>query len=135
MRLYDHIDLRVPDLAGVKTFYEMVLPALGFTERMAVDGWLQFEAAGEEAATFFGVTEAAGHVPNENRVAFWAGDRNAVDRLAGIIANAGGRNIEGPIDYEAGYYAVFFEDPSGNRFEVCHRTRVTDAARADVAAG
>ena len=36
---------------------------------------------------------------------------------------AGARNIEGPEVYEEpGYYAVFFEDPDGNKLEVCYRT-------------
>ena len=29
-RLYDHIDLRVRNLAEVRDFYEVLLPALGF---------------------------------------------------------------------------------------------------------
>jgi catechol 2,3-dioxygenase-like lactoylglutathione lyase family enzyme len=44
-RLYDHIDLRVRSLKEARAFYEAVLPALGFTRRMEVDGWLQFVAA------------------------------------------------------------------------------------------
>lgn len=31
--------------------------------------------------------------------------------------------MEGPMPYEPGYYAVFLEDPCGNRLEICHRTR------------
>jgi hypothetical protein len=27
------------------------------------------------------------------------------------------------MDYAPGYYAVFFEDPAGNRLELCHRLR------------
>ena len=46
-----------------------------------------------------------------------------VDRLAEIVVRAGARNVEGPgYDEGPGYYAVFFEDPSGNRLEICHRT-------------
>jgi len=60
-------------------------------------------------------------VANENRIAFWAESNGEVDRLAGFALNAGARNVEGPMLYEPGYYAVFFEDPCGNRFEVCHR--------------
>jgi len=42
--------------------------------------------------------------------------------LADVVRHAGGRNIEGPgCDEGPGYYAVFFEDPCGNRLEVCHR--------------
>ena len=122
-RHFDHIDLRVFRLADVAVFYETLLPALGFSQRVAVKGWLQFEATGGMATEFFGVTESPAHVPNENRVAFWAESPADVDRIAKVAAGLGGRNIEGPMDYEPGYYAVFFEDPCGNRLEVCHRLR------------
>jgi len=47
-----------------------------------------------------------------------------VARLAEIIVRAGARNVEGPGYHEGpGYYAVFFEDPSGNRLEICHRSK------------
>ena len=123
-RHFDHIDLRVPRLAEVAAFYESLLPALGFTRRKnVVEGWLEFEAEGEQATEFFGITESAAHVVNENRIAFWAGTPADVDRVAQVAARAGARNIEGPMDYAPGYYAVFFEDPSGNRLEVCYRVR------------
>ena len=121
-RIFDHIDLRVPDLRKVVSFYEALLPALGFTRKVEVEGWLQFEAADAAISVFFGVTESPGHVANENRIAFWAESMSAVDRLAEIARRAGAHNIEGPMPYEPGYYAVFFEDPCGNRLEVCHRT-------------
>ena len=57
-RLYDHIDLRVPRLAEAKSFYEVLLPALGFTRKVDVEGWLQFEAGGSDVTEFFGVTES-----------------------------------------------------------------------------
>ena len=59
---------------------------------------------------------------NETRIAFWAESREEVDRIAEIARAAGAKNIEGPELYEEpGYYAVFFEDPDGNKLEVCHR--------------
>jgi len=123
-RHFDHIDLRVRRLAEVAVFYESLLPALGFTRRKNVlEGWLEFEAEGDQATEFFGITESAAHVVNENRIAFWAGTPADVDRVAQVAARAGARNIEGPMDYAPGYYAVFFEDPSGNRLEVCYRMR------------
>lgn len=122
-RLFDHIDLRVPSLADVTLFYEKLLPALGFTRRVDVEDWLQFEGGGDEGVTaFFGITESAEHAANENRIAFWAESRDEVDEMARVAAEAGAKNIEGPMDYEAGYYAVFFEDPCGNRLEICYRS-------------
>src|SRR5688572_9215796 len=85
-RRFDHIDLRVPRLSEATPFYEKLLPALGFTRRVAVQDWLQFEAQGEGITEFFGVTESTHFVPNENRIAFWAGSAAAVDALARTIA-------------------------------------------------
>lgn len=120
-RCYDHIDLRVPSLADVRCFYETLLPALGFTRKTDIQGWLQFEATDQGVAEFFGITESPAHKSNENRIAFWAESADEVNRLAEVARNAGARNMEGPMDYEPGYYAVFFEDPCGNRLEICHR--------------
>lgn len=120
-RRFDHIDLRVPDLAAATPFYSKLLPALGFTRHVPIDGWLQYEASDGDITEFFGLTESVGHVPNENRIAFWAESEAEVDRLGEVAKEAGALNIEGPMPYEPGYYAVFFEDPFGNRLEICHR--------------
>jgi len=128
-RRYDHIDLRVRSLSEARPFYEALLPALGFTRDVRIEGWLQFESHDADGVTeFFGVTESPQHVANECRVAFWADSISEVDKLAEIAVRAGARNIEGPAyeipqPGETGYYAVFFEDSCGNRLEVCHRTR------------
>jgi len=123
-RLYDHIDLRVPDLKKAAPFYERLLPALGFTRKVDAEAWLQFEAGDGDITEFFGLTESAHHVPNENRIAFWAESNERVDQLAEVAKKAGAQNMEGPMLYEPGYYAVFFEDPWGNRLEICHRVKV-----------
>jgi predicted enzyme related to lactoylglutathione lyase len=122
-RRYDHIDLRVRSLAEARPFYETLLPALGFTRDVRIEGWLQFETAETDSAPeFFGVTESSQHVANECRIAFWADSTKEVDRLAEIVVRAGARNVEGPGYHEGpGYYAIFFEDPCGNRLEICHR--------------
>ncbi|MES2572729.1 MAG: VOC family protein [Verrucomicrobiota bacterium] len=122
-RLYDHIDLRVSSLAKVHTFYTAFLPALGFTRKTEIPGWLQYEAEGQDGgpAAFFGVVESAGHQPNENRIAFWMENVAELDRLADIAVRAGALNVEGPAWEDETYYAAFFEDPCGNRLELCHR--------------
>jgi len=123
-RRFDHIDLRVPSLPAVESFYRRLLPALGFSQDLTVPGWLQYYAPESGVTEFFGVTESPAHVPNENRIAFWAADKAEVDRLAALLVEIGAQNIEGP-GYDEGpdYYAVFFEDPAGNRLEICHRER------------
>lgn len=72
---------------------------------------------------YFGIVESARQTPNENRIAFWAADAAEVDRIAEVVKDAGGRDMSGPKPMPNGpdYYAVYFCDPCGNRFEVYHR--------------
>ena len=123
--ILDHIDLRVPNLSAVRPFYATLLPALGFTKNVSEGIWFQFEAEERSCQSrFFGITESPRHAANETRVAFSAASKAEVDRLADVVRRVGGRNIEGPgYDEGPGYYAVLFEDPCGNRLEICHRER------------
>jgi catechol 2,3-dioxygenase-like lactoylglutathione lyase family enzyme len=123
-RYFDHIDLRVSDRQRAQKFYALLLPALGFTKDESGERWGAFEATGDGKPPFFGFTEDKNHRPNENRIAFWAETRDEVDRVAEIASAAGALNMEGPqvwIEYTPGYYAVFFDDPDGNKLEVCCR--------------
>jgi catechol 2,3-dioxygenase-like lactoylglutathione lyase family enzyme len=123
-RLFDHIDLRVKNREIAQRFYAQVLPAIGFKIDESGEEWGQFQPAGKTPVPFFGFTEDADHKPNGNRIAFWADSRAAVDKVAEVVRKAGGKNLEGPelcVDYSPGYYAIFFEDPDGNKLEVCCR--------------
>jgi catechol 2,3-dioxygenase-like lactoylglutathione lyase family enzyme len=122
---FGHIDLRVPDLDAAFPFYDALLPALGFTVTFHGGDWRVWAMPDPPlpATQYIGVTESAGHVPNENRIAFWVADAAEVDRLAGVARAAGATELSGPkeMPYGPGYYAVYFADPAGNRFEIYHR--------------
>lgn len=122
---FGHIDLRVSSLQEALPFYEALLPELGFAERYHGNEWKVWASPEPPlpATAYFGITESAGHVPNENRIAFWAADPAEVDRIAVVVEAAGGRDVSGPkrMPYGPDYYAVFFADPCGNRFEVYFR--------------
>jgi catechol 2,3-dioxygenase-like lactoylglutathione lyase family enzyme len=124
-RYLDHIDLRVRDLARAKEFYRKLLPALGFICDRSDQEWGTFYAAGgDQPEAFFGFTADPQHQPNGNRIAFWANSRADVDQIGELLPQIGARNLEGPElcrEYSPGYYAVFFEDPDGNKLEVCCR--------------
>ena len=65
------------------------------------------------------------HKPNGTRISFWADTPEEVDRVAEVVRRAGGQVLEGPElcrDYTPDYYAFFFEDPDGNKLEICCRT-------------
>ena len=112
-------------MESANEFYGKLLPALGFTCDRSDATWGTFySAGGDKPSDFFGFTEDRHHQPNGTRIAFWADSRDEVDRLAKLVREIGGKNLEGPevcTDYSPGYYAFFFEDPDGNKLEVCCR--------------
>jgi catechol 2,3-dioxygenase-like lactoylglutathione lyase family enzyme len=126
-RCFDHIDLRVRNMEAALAFYAEVLPAVGFTEASGDDEWMTYTAPGEGKREFFGFTADPGHTPNGTRISFWADTHEEVDRVAEVVKRAGGKVLEGPevcVEYTPNYYAFFFEDPDGNKLEICCRTPV-----------
>ena len=123
-RRFDHVDLRVQSIAEALPFYEKFLPALGFTRISGQDDWRTFSFGETDPTDFIWIVEAPSHQPSETRIAMWAESRAEVNRLAKVVAEAGGRVLEGPElceDYGPSYYAFFFQDPCGNRWEICCR--------------
>jgi predicted lactoylglutathione lyase len=121
---FQHIDLRVTDMESARPFYSKLLPAVGFVREDSGERWRVYYAEGKPpSAAWFAFTEEKDHLPNSSRIAFWAVSREEVDRLAAIACAAGALNVSGPRpcpEYTPTYYAVFFEDPCGNKLEICH---------------
>jgi catechol 2,3-dioxygenase-like lactoylglutathione lyase family enzyme len=124
-RLLSHIDLRVRDRSMANVFYGALFKELGatgvnigtnFTTLFYDDG-----SGGEGTTEWFGFTEERDMVPGSARIAIEASSREVVDRVGAMLASIGAQAIEGPEDIY-GYYAVFFEDPDGNKLEVCYVT-------------
>ena len=123
--LFDHVDLRVCNLAKARPLYDALLPAMGYS-RISEDeeNVCYYPPQHPRANPFFCITADAQHRANETRLALRGGDRGDVDRLAAIARANGACNFEEPQvipEYSAGYYATFFEDADGNKFEICHR--------------
>lgn len=125
-RLFDHIDLRVSSFAAARPFYDAWLPALGFTNVRVHELEICYYAEGDrKSSPFVALNEQPGHRGNANRIAFWADTEEEVNRLGALARDAGAQVVEGPEychDYTPGYYAVFFEDADGNKWEICCRT-------------
>jgi catechol 2,3-dioxygenase-like lactoylglutathione lyase family enzyme len=124
--LLSHVDLRVRDRAKATEFYDAFLNLLGavkdegatFTTWQipppnAPDDW--------EATEWFGITEDPNVLAGETRIAFDAPSRGTVDAIHVYLPAIGARNIERSDGiYGPKYYAVFFDDPDGNKLEICH---------------
>lgn len=121
--LYDHVDLRVRNIAAVREFYDAVCFAMGLTRIEEAPGCINYQPADREIGPFFGLMTDASHRANGTRLAFCAASRDDVDRIAQAARNAGARAFEpaAPYDGSTWYYASFFEDPEGNKLEVCYR--------------
>jgi predicted enzyme related to lactoylglutathione lyase len=121
---FSHVDLRVRSFAEALPFYEKLLPALGFTRTFHSSQWRAFAAKGElPSVAYFAITEDPAHNPNRNLIGFWAASRDEVDRLAQLVRDSGGKITDGPrlFPISPSYYAVYFEDPCGNSYEIVHR--------------
>jgi catechol 2,3-dioxygenase-like lactoylglutathione lyase family enzyme len=118
--ILDHIDLRVRDRKAAAAFYDAFLGVLGAekSETEAFTTW-RLVGAGAESTDSFGIAEDPELVAGSVRIAFKARTREAVDAVVAILGRVGASNIE--MDdgiYGDDVYAVFFEDPDGNRLEV-----------------
>ena len=123
-RLFDHIDLRVTNLEAADALYSVLLPAIGFPARQVEVDWIAYSSRGQSTPEFVSLIEDPEHAPNKTRIAFWCDTREEVDEVAAVLPRDKALNVEGPMfnpEYEPGYYAIFFEDPCGNRLEVCCR--------------
>jgi catechol 2,3-dioxygenase-like lactoylglutathione lyase family enzyme len=118
--MYDHIGLRVVDLAASVRFYKSALAALGHEQ-----------TSGDAASAGFGSGGSTGlwlaQVPKAGErgahLAFRAANRAAVEGFYKEGLAAGGRDNGAPglrADYGPTYFAAFLVDPDGNNVEaVC----------------
>ena len=121
--LCDHLDIRVRHAEGARAFYDPFCAALGLTVVDVQPKWITYE--GPSLGGFFLALESEPNfVASASRIAFRAASREEVQRIADVARRAGATDFEPPQlcpEYSAGYYASFFSDPDGNRYEVCYR--------------
>ena len=129
----NHLALTVSDLARSTAFYDRVLGFMGY-ERVEVpeptqqlmktrllawaspSGSVTLRPAKDESAK----KAHDRNSPGLNHVAFNAENREEVDRLHEVLKESGARILDPPAEYPyfPGYYAVYFTDPDGLKFEV-----------------
>jgi catechol 2,3-dioxygenase-like lactoylglutathione lyase family enzyme len=115
--MYDHIGLKVKDLAASVRFYSAALAPLGHVVGTSEKSYAGIGPKGAPGLWLYAATGAAG---SGTHLAFRAPDRASVDKFYADGLKAGGRDNGTPglrIDYSPDYYAAFLIDPDGNNVE------------------
>ena len=128
-RLFDHVHLRVADLAASERFYRAVIAAVN------PDIEVHNNPNSFWADELY-VSPADGVISHVH-LAFQAADEDAVKRFyeAGLAAGGRDNGAPGPRHYHPGYYGAFLFDPDGHNVEaVYHGANTRSAASVTVTA-
>ena len=134
--IIDHIEITVADMSVAVPFYDKMLPLLGFDLRhrsaAVIDAYDKHVVSYEHHRLGFAITSPREAVASEkihrrkpgslHHLAFKAASRAEVDRLHTELVSIGATIVRPPQEYPeyrpAGYYALFFKDPEGIKYEI-----------------
>lgn len=132
--MINHIDVTVTDLSQSISFYDNVLGELGFTRSEQYAGnvpcWVSVNKSGGEFS--IGLHNARRSQAHDrysaglHHIAFHAESREAVDAFYDFLRTAKITVLDTPAEYNytPGYYAVFFADPDGIKWELVYEPRL-----------
>jgi catechol 2,3-dioxygenase-like lactoylglutathione lyase family enzyme len=124
-----HVDVHVRRLEPVRTLFDALSETIRYRCRVHDDDFVGYEptAGGRPRVGFLRDEQAGGTM----RLAFSVENRQLVDQAGDVLRASGATAIEGPsLHSEYGdYYAVFFEDPDGNKYEILEDSAPGSSAR------
>jgi|ERR1051326_2108531 catechol 2,3-dioxygenase-like lactoylglutathione lyase family enzyme len=137
--MIDHIEITVKDMAIAVPFYDKLLPLMGFDPRnrreVFIDRHEKHIVSYEHPRLSFAISSPREAVAREavhrrrpgalHHLAFRAASRAEVDRLYLELKKIGATIVSPPREYPeytpSGYYAIYFKDPDGIKYEIlCH---------------
>jgi len=136
----DHIQITVKNLEAAECFYDKLMPLLGFDLKNKSKGSVpahEFEAIEyTHPELILGINSPREIFKNEevhrrkpgslHHLAFQASSRAEVNMLYPKIKAIGAQIVEPPQFYPQhgeSYYALFFKDPDGIKFEIVYEER------------
>jgi len=131
----DHIQITVKDMSVALPFYDKLMPLLGFSLENRINAVVQAHqlhvAEYIHPDLAFGINSPREPFAHErvhrrkpgavHHVAFRAESKGEVDRLAAELVRIGANVVDGPRlfpQHGPAYYAVFFKDPDGIKYEI-----------------
>lgn len=132
----DHIQITVKDLSAAAAFYDRLMPLLGFDPKRRNSATVErhdFQVVEYgHPRLCFAITSPrrafAGDAIHRRKpgalhhLAFKAESRDEVDRLHAELVAIGATIVSPPREYPeytpAGYYALYFKDPEGLKYEI-----------------
>jgi catechol 2,3-dioxygenase-like lactoylglutathione lyase family enzyme len=128
-----HLGINVPDLLTAKSYYEEIMPLVGFELLFSTEDEFAFMPAGGKRGTFLFVysakepAEYSRHRPGLQHLAFIVPTRSAVRTVHSRVVELGSQVLHEPQEfpqYPPPYFATFWQDPFGFMLEaVCHHDR------------
>lgn len=138
----DHIQVTVKDIVKAELFYDMLMPLLGYDLKDKISAEIPehdlYVVEYLHPDMDFGICSPRKAFRNEavhrrkpgaiHHIAFRAGGRAHVDELYGRIKEIPGVDIISPpriyLEHGPDYYALFFKDPDGIKFEIVYNKPV-----------
>ena len=132
-----HLGINVDDLGAAKSYYDAVMPLLGFDEFFAAEDEFAYLPAGGKPGTYLFFYPSAEpsqysrHKTGLQHLAFRVRTRSLVNEVHGLVTELipqfGGEVLHPPQtfpQYPQPYFATFWLDPWGVMLEaVCHHDR------------
>jgi len=134
--IIDHIEITVKDMTVAVPFYDKLLPLLGFDLQRRSNAIIEAHEKRvvqyEHPRLGFAITSPRSGFTNEmvhrrkpgalHHLAFKASSRAEVDRLHSQLQEIGATIVSPPREYPEytppGYYALYFKDPDGIKYEI-----------------
>ncbi|MEM7129432.1 MAG: VOC family protein [Chloroflexota bacterium] len=126
-----HVDLTVTELSRSQVFYDHVLRELGYKPLPEAGAGSPCWGIADTAGGFFTIALQTAsregskqkhdrYAPGLHHMAFHADSREDVDDFYKFLLTIGVQVLDPPAEYTytEGYYALFFADPDGLKFEV-----------------
>jgi glyoxylase I family protein len=130
-----HIALTVSDLERSTAFYDKVFAFIGFKRvevpestqqamKTRVQAWVGqgYSISIRPSKGEFAHRLHDRNAPGFNHLAFIAKDRSDIEKLHELLKEMGATILDAPAEYpySPGYFAVYFTDPDGLKFEFAH---------------